>query len=256
MTRLRNRIFKLLTLLYPPVDIDAARWTLEHGDARGRSGASEYLDNILSSPLRKQVLPVLEDMPRDERVRRGNVILKTRPRDVEETLLQLINDDDPVTAAVAIDVVRAQKMWSLADDVEHVLAHRDVKDWYVFEAASWALAEQRMPAERRRELWLEPLPAAELAGRLRRLPLFASVIGRRAVPDRERVAAGPARAGERPGAGRLGAVEHSHPARRTRDRDRPRRRRRQPSRRRRRWASSKRWRGWRCPRRSRPAARR
>ena len=193
MTRLRNRIFKLLTLLYPPVDIDAARWTLEHGDARGRSSASEYLDNILSSPLRKQVLPVIEDMPREERVRRGNTLLKTRPRDVEETLLQLINDDDPVTAAAAIDVVREQKMWSLADDVEHVLAHRDVKDWYVFEAASWTLAEQRMPAERRRELWLEPLPAAELAGRLRRLPLFASVTRRRAVPDGQRVAAGPAR---------------------------------------------------------------
>ena len=175
MTRLRNRIFKLLTLVHSPADIDAARWTLEHGDTRARSSASEYLDNILSSALRKQVLPVLEDMPRDERVRRGNVLLKTRPRDVEETLLQLINDDDPVTAAAAIDVVREQKMWSLADDVEHVLAHRDVKDWYVFEAASWTLAEQRMPAERRRELWLEPLPAAELAGRLRRLPLFASV---------------------------------------------------------------------------------
>jgi ATP:ADP antiporter, AAA family len=174
-TRLRNRIFKLLTLLYPPVDIDAARYTLEHGDSRGRSSASEYLDNILSGPLRKQVLPVLEDMPREERVRRGNVIVKTRPRDLEETLLQLINDDDPVTAAAAIDVVRANKLWNLADDVEHVLAHRDARDWFVFEAASWALAEQRMPAERRRQLWLEPLPAAELAGRLRKLPLFASV---------------------------------------------------------------------------------
>jgi len=175
LARLRNRIFKLLTLLYRPTDIDAARFTLDHGDSRGKSSASEYLDNILSSQLRKQVLPVLEDMPRDERVRRGNVLLKTRPRDVEETLLQLINDDDPVTAAAAIDVVREQKMWSLAGDVEHVLAHRDVHDWYVFEAASWTLAEQRMPAERRRQLWLEPLPAAELAGRLRRLPLFASV---------------------------------------------------------------------------------
>jgi AAA family ATP:ADP antiporter len=175
MARLRNRILKLLTLLYPPVDIDAARWTLEHGDARGRSSASEYLDNILSGPLRKLVLPVLEDMPRAERVRRGNVLLKTRPRDVEETLLQLINDDDQVTASAAIDLVRVQKMWNLAADVEHVLAHRDANDWYVFEAASWTLAEQRMPAERRRQLWLEPLPAAELAGRLRRLPLFASV---------------------------------------------------------------------------------
>jgi CRP-like cAMP-binding protein len=56
-----------------------------------------------------------------------------------------------------------------------VLAHRDARDWYVFEAASWALAENRMPAERRRELWHEPLPAAELATRLRELPLFASL---------------------------------------------------------------------------------
>jgi AAA family ATP:ADP antiporter len=175
MTRLRNRIFKYLTLLYSPADIDAARYTLDRGDMRSKSSASEYLDNILSAPLRKQVLPVIEDMPRDERVRRGNVLIKTRRRDVEETLLQLINDDDAVMAATAIDVVREQKLWSLADDVEHVLAHRDVHDWYVFEAASWALAERRMPAERRRELWLEPLPAAELAGRLRRLPLFASV---------------------------------------------------------------------------------
>ena len=175
MARLKNRVFKLLTLLYQPADIDAARWTLEHGEPRARSSASEYLDNIFSGPLRKQVLPVIEDMPREERVRRGNILLKTRPRDVEETLLQLINDDDPVTAASAIDVVREQKLWGLADDVEHVLAHRDVRDWYVFESASWALAEKRMPAERRRELWLEPLPAAELAGRLRRMPLFASV---------------------------------------------------------------------------------
>jgi hypothetical protein len=172
---LRNRIFKLLTLLHPPTDIDAARYTLAHGDGRGRASASEFLDNLLTGPVRKWVIPVLEDMPHDERVKRGNVLIKTRPRDVEETLLQLINDDDPVTAAAAIDVVREQKMWSLADDVEHVLAHRDAQDWYVFEAASWTLAEQRMPAEKRRKVWLEPLPAAELAGRLRRLPLFASV---------------------------------------------------------------------------------
>jgi ATP:ADP antiporter, AAA family len=173
--RTKNRVYLLLSLIYPWRDVAAVRWTLEHGDARSRASALEYLDNILSGQLRKRIMPVLEDMPLEEKVRRGNVLLKTRPRDVEETLLQLINDDDQVVAAAAIDLVRQQKMWTLADDIEHVLAHRDVRDWYVFEAASWALAEKRMPAERRRELWLEPLPAAELAGRLRRLPLFASV---------------------------------------------------------------------------------
>src|SRR3954463_15697965 len=175
MERTIDRIYGLLSLIYPWRDIGAAQWTLSHGDARSRASASEYLDNILTGQLRKRIIPVLEDLPIDERVKRGNVLLKTRPRDVEETLLHLINDDDPVVAAVAIDVVRQNKVWTLGDDIEHVLAHRDVHDWYVFETASWALAERRMPAERRRELWLEPLPASEIAGRLRTLPLFASV---------------------------------------------------------------------------------
>ena len=175
MERTRDRIYRLLALIYPWRDVGAAQWTLRHGDPRSRASASEYLDNILTGQLRKRIMPLLEDLPIEEKVRRGNVLVKSRTRDVEETLLHLINDDDQVVAAVAIDVVREHKLWSLADDIEHVLAYRDVRDWYVFEAASWALAEQRMPAERRRELWLEPLPAAEMAGRLRTLPLFASV---------------------------------------------------------------------------------
>src|SRR3954471_7520594 len=175
MERTTDRIYRLLSLIYPWRDICAAQWTLSHGDARSRASASEYLDNILTGQLRRRIMPVLEDLPLEERVKRGNVLLKTRPRDVEETLLNLINDDDQVIAAVAIDVVRQNKLWTLGDDIEHVLAHRDVHDWYVFETASWALAERRMPADRRRELWLEPLPASEIAGRIRALPLFASV---------------------------------------------------------------------------------
>ncbi|MEO5895597.1 MAG: Npt1/Npt2 family nucleotide transporter [Vicinamibacterales bacterium] len=175
MLRTKDRVFRLLSLIYPWADIAAAQWTLAHGESRNRASASEYLDTLLSGPLRKIVMPVIEDMPLDEKVRRGNVISRTRGRDVEETLLQLINDDDQVIAALAIDEVRQHRLWSLTGDIEHVLAHRDVRDWDVFEAASWALAEQRMPAERRRELWLEPLPAAVLADRLRAMPLFGSV---------------------------------------------------------------------------------
>ena len=170
-----DRIYRLLGLLYPWRDIAAARWAIDHGDARARSSALEYLDNILASQLRSRLVPVLEEMPLDEKVRRGNVLLKTRPRDVEETMIQLINDDDQVVAATAIDLVREEELWTLTEDVEFVLAHRDPKDWYVFEAASWTLASRRLTSTRRRDLWLEPLPAAALAGRLRSLPMFASV---------------------------------------------------------------------------------
>ncbi len=175
MARTRDRIYRLLALIYPWRDIDAAEWTMRNGEPRARASASEYLDNVLTGQLRRQIMPILEDLPLDEKVRRGNVLLKTRPRDVEETLLQLINDEDQVVAATAIEAVRDQKLWALGDDVEHVLAFRDPQDWYVFESASWALAERRMPASRRRELWVEPLPASEIAGRIRTLPLFGSV---------------------------------------------------------------------------------
>ena len=76
-------------LLYPRRDVMAARWELEHGDARAKASACEYLDNVLSGPLRRKLMPMLEELTDEERVTKGNVILRTRPRDVEETLLIL-----------------------------------------------------------------------------------------------------------------------------------------------------------------------
>lgn len=167
-----NRCFRLLSLVHDPGGIHAVQMTLKRGDARARSSAFEYLDNLLAGPVRRRVMMLVEDMPEDERIRRGNVLYKTRVRDVEDTVVQLVHDEDQVIAAAAIHFVEERGLWKLADDLEHVLEHRDVHDWYVFEAASWALAAQRMPAERRRTLWLEPLPAVELADRLRHIKLF------------------------------------------------------------------------------------
>ena len=170
--RSRSRMFHLLGLLYPPADIAAARFAIDHGDARARSSAAEYLDNLLSGELRKRVMLLIEDMPADERIRRANLQFRTRRRDAEDTLAQLIHDEDQIVAAAAIHLVAERGIWKLADDVEHALAHRDVRDWYVFEAASWALAARRMAPSERRQRWLEPLPAVELAERLRRIALF------------------------------------------------------------------------------------
>ena len=170
--RMRERVFRLLGLMYPRADISDAWFALEHGDARRRASASEYLDNELSGVLRKRVLLMVDDMPEDERVRRTNLMFKTRRRPPEDTLAQLIHDDDQVVAASAIHLTAERGLRQLAGDVEHALTHRDARDWYVFEAASWALAGSRMPAEERRARWLEPLPTVVLVDRLRRVPLF------------------------------------------------------------------------------------
>jgi ATP:ADP antiporter, AAA family len=171
--RAYNRVFLLLGLVHSEGDIAAVRTTLEIGEGRTKSGAIEYLDNVLKGDVRRRVMLLVEDMPQDERIRRGNVMYRTRLRDVEDTIAQLLHDDQQAVAAAAIHLVEARKMWSLADDIEHILAHRDPRDFYVFEAASWALAAHRMPAERRKELWREPLPAVELADRLRKTPVFS-----------------------------------------------------------------------------------
>jgi AAA family ATP:ADP antiporter len=172
LQRTLDRVFRLLGLIYPWNDMAAARSTLERGDARARASALEYLDNTLTGAVRKRIMPLLEEAPLEEKVRRGNAVLKTRVRDAEESLAQLVHDDDQVVAATAIHFVQSRAIWSLADDLEYALEHRDVRDWYVFEAASWALAARRMDAEERRHRWMEPLPAVELADRLRQMPLF------------------------------------------------------------------------------------
>jgi ATP:ADP antiporter, AAA family len=175
MSRSRKRIYRLLSLIYPWRDIAAAQWALEHGDAHARSSASEYLDNLLTGELRKRTMPVVEDLPVEEKVRRGNTLMKSRPRDVEDTLLHLINDDDEIIAAAAILMVRHAWLERLGDDIDHVLAYRDPRDRYLLEAAAWALAEHCAQSGRREPPRLDHLPAAALAERLRTLPLFASV---------------------------------------------------------------------------------
>jgi ATP/ADP translocase/CRP-like cAMP-binding protein len=170
--RALDRTLTLIGLVHDPGDVAAVRHALTVNDARLRSRAVEYLDNLLDGETRKRVMLLIEEMPTEERMRKGNVMYRTRTRDVEDTVAQLLHDEDQSIAAAAILLVEGKGLWTLADDLEHVLAHRDVRDQDVFEAASWALAANRVDAERRRQLWQEPLPAVELADRLRNITLF------------------------------------------------------------------------------------
>jgi ATP:ADP antiporter, AAA family len=171
-TRAVGRVFQLLGLILPAGDVSIVATALKSPESRHRSSALELLDNMLTGEVRRRVMLLVDEMPADERVRRGNVIYKTRARDLEDSLAQLIHDDNQVVSSAAILLVEERALWSLAGDLEEVLAHRDPRHWHVFEAASWALAASRMPAERRRQLWQEPLPNVVLVDTLRRLPLF------------------------------------------------------------------------------------
>ena len=104
-----DRIYRLLGLLYSWKDVAAARWAMYHGDARARSSAAEVLDNLLKGNLRKRILPLLEDMPLQEKLRRTDGFIQARPQTVQEMLAQLIDDPDQVIASAAIHTLNKSK---------------------------------------------------------------------------------------------------------------------------------------------------
>ena len=175
MKRALDRVYRLLGLLYPWKDIAAARLVIEQKNSRGRAAGLEYLDNVLKGELRKRMLYVLEGTAPDGAAPAPALAAKEGPRSLEEAVLRLINDEDPILSAAAIYFVWERKLSTLRDELEQVLATRTVKDWWVFEAASWVFAAFRLPEGKLRKLWVEPLPIVEVVDRLRRLSLFASV---------------------------------------------------------------------------------
>jgi HEAT repeat protein len=168
MARSRDRIYRLLGLIYPWKDIEAARYAVKHSDSRTRSAALEYLDNELKGALRKKLMPVLEEPTAGEEL--GNA-----HQNIESAVSRLIQDPDPVLAAAAVLFAWQVKLGNLNAELEQVLATRDARDYCVFEAASWVSAAFRLQEAGRRALWMEPLPMVEAADRLRRLPVFASL---------------------------------------------------------------------------------
>ncbi|HKH71185.1 MAG TPA: HEAT repeat domain-containing protein [Vicinamibacterales bacterium] len=168
-----DRIYRLLGLLYHVDDVAAARYTIERGESRRRAAAVEYLDNLLGGVVRKRVMPILDDSPLTEKVRYANAVLKSRPRDLEDTLAQLVHEDDPVIAAAAIHFVGQRHVWALSDDLEYVASHRS-DNRIIGEAVSWALAARHANGGSLTAS-VDSLPIVELANRVRVISLFAAL---------------------------------------------------------------------------------
>ena len=96
LERTLDRIYRLMGVLYEVDDIAVARQAIEHGGSKRRTHAIEYLDNVLQGKVRKRIMPLIDETPPSAKVDHANLALKTRPRDLYDTLAQLIYDADPV----------------------------------------------------------------------------------------------------------------------------------------------------------------
>jgi len=167
LARSLDRIFRLLGLRYSAKDVTAARYALEHGDARERASALEYLDHELTGLVRKRVMPIIDEAPLAERIRHANSLLKTRARDIPDTVAQLFHDNDAVLAATAVHFAGEHGLRAaLADDLDYLATHTSTPA-IVREVATWTRSGSGLADPH--------LPTVELVNRLRSIPVFTFV---------------------------------------------------------------------------------
>jgi CRP-like cAMP-binding protein len=174
LKRTLDRIYRELGLLYPWKQVAAARRTIETGDAHSRANAVEFLDTLMTGTVRKRVTPIIDEMPLADRVRHANSVLKTRERDLEDTLARLIHEEDSVLAASAIHMVVERGVQNLADDLDFVVSHATAEP-LVVSAAAWAKAALAHDGAVGGAAEPGPLHVVGMADRLRAIRLFEFV---------------------------------------------------------------------------------
>ena len=77
LARSLKQIFELLGLIYPQEDIIKAYQNICVGTKKAIDYSLELLDNILKKEIKEVLLPIIEDLPLDEKVRRSKKLLKS-----------------------------------------------------------------------------------------------------------------------------------------------------------------------------------
>lgn len=94
MEQARERIFRLLGLIYHTKDIYGAYLTLLSHSTEKRSTAIEFLDNILDASDHKLIFPIVDDLDDEQRSRIGRELFQLPAKNYADGILQLLDGDD------------------------------------------------------------------------------------------------------------------------------------------------------------------
>jgi hypothetical protein len=91
-----ERIFRLLSLLHPHLDLHSAYLGLQSKNLSVHDNALEFLDNVLKSQLREMLVPLLDGkITVAERARLAQRLVHTKIESQEQAVAALITSDDP-----------------------------------------------------------------------------------------------------------------------------------------------------------------
>lgn len=121
-----ERIFRLLALLHPHLDLHAAHLGLQSKNASAHDNALEFLDNVLKGALRDMLLPLLDGrVTVAERAHLANRLVRTKIATREEAVATLVSSEDPWLKSCGAYAIGSLGIKSLEGELERCLNDSD-----------------------------------------------------------------------------------------------------------------------------------
>ncbi|HMD43768.1 MAG TPA: Npt1/Npt2 family nucleotide transporter [Candidatus Acidoferrum sp.] len=121
-----ERIFRLLGLLHPQLDLHAVYLGLQSKDRTVHDNSLEFLENVLKSALRVTLVPLLDGrVTPQERARLANQLVRTKLESREQAVNELVSNEDPWLKTCGAYAIGSFRIRSLASELESCLSHAD-----------------------------------------------------------------------------------------------------------------------------------
>ncbi len=121
-----ERVFRLLGLLYPHLDVHSAHLGLQSKSIAVRDNALEFLDNVLKPQLREMLVPLLDSkVTVRERAHLAQRLVHTKIENQEQAVAALVASDDPWLRSCGAYAVGAFGLRSLEGQLNRCLNDAD-----------------------------------------------------------------------------------------------------------------------------------
>jgi hypothetical protein len=121
-----ERIFRLLGLLYPHLDLHSVHFGLQSNNVTVYDNALEFLENVLNSQLRGVLVPLLDGkVSPQERAAIAERLVHAKVENREQAVAELVASDDPWLKSCGAYAIGTLGMISLQSELDKCLEHPD-----------------------------------------------------------------------------------------------------------------------------------
>ena len=139
-----ERIFRLLSLLFPQLELHSVYLGLQSQSKTVHDNALEFLENVLKPQLRSVLVPLLDGrISPHERAALANRLVHAKIENREQAVAALVLSEDPWLKSCGAYAIGSLGMFTLEKELDRCLDHRDPLLRETARAAKLRLARHR-----------------------------------------------------------------------------------------------------------------